>query len=259
VSALLETRELCVQIADQPVCDNLHLRILPGEIWGVLGPNGSGKTTLLHTLAGLRKAVSGEILLREKAIKDFGAKEIAQQMGILFQQTPDSFAQSVFEFCLAGRHPHLSRFAFEGAPDKECVKAALTVMDLDKKAAQNVSSLSGGEKRRLSVATLLTQAPAVYLLDEPTNHLDIHHQIKVMDHFRQLATQQNIGMMMSLHDLNLAEQYCHRVLLLFANGETIQGTPSDILTTHNLTRLFHHPIQYTTIDQQRLWFQRSQR
>ncbi|MDR3478945.1 MAG: ABC transporter ATP-binding protein [Gammaproteobacteria bacterium] len=253
MSHLLETQHLHIRIADQVVCNDLNLQMQSGEIWGVLGPNGSGKTTLLHTFARLRKAAHGEILLQGKKLADLSTKAVAQNIGVLFQNTENGFDQTVFEFCLAGRHPHLSRFAFEGADDRERVMRALIATDLDKKSAQKVSTLSGGEKRRLSLATLLTQAPRVYILDEPTNHLDIQHQIQIMQHLQQLAAQHHTGIIMSLHDLNMAEHYCQRILLLFGDGETIQGTPREILTPNHLTRLFRYPIEQIDINQQRRW------
>jgi iron complex transport system ATP-binding protein len=176
----LTAQNLTVHISNQIICQQLNLTLKRGDICGILGPNGSGKTTLLHTLANLHPVHAGEIFLDNQLLTELKPNAIAQKLGILFQDTSALFSQSVLEFCLTGRHPHLSRLAFESANDKAIALAALTRMDLDKKLSQAVHTLSGGERRRLAIATLLTQTPQIYLLDEPMNHLDIRQSCTIL-------------------------------------------------------------------------------
>jgi len=144
----------------------------------------------------------------------------------------------VWEYCLSSRFPHLSYFNKPNHEDEKIVIHALEKMDLTHLAKRVVGKLSGGEKRRLAIAALLTQKPEIYLLDEPTNHLDIKHQHQVLNYFRELARHTQATIVMSLHDVNLAQQYCDHILLLYPNGETLQGPSSEILTTHNLSKLY---------------------
>jgi len=106
-----------------------------------------------------------------------------------------------------------------------------------------VNTLSGGERQRVSIACLLAQEPQLLLLDEPTNHLDIHHQIRMLDLLQQQAAHHGKGLLLVMHDLNLAVRYCNRLLLLFGDGETLQGTTETALTQTNLERLYQHPLQ----------------
>jgi iron complex transport system ATP-binding protein len=253
MTILLETKNLHLKIANKTICQAFDLQIKPGERWGILGPNGSGKTTLLHAMSGLQTFHDGQIWLRNQPIKQSSPKKIARYLGILLQDTSLVFPQSVIEYCLAGRHPHLDYFAHENKTDLAIAMESLRTMELETLAQQNIFRLSGGERRRLAIATLLTQTPQIYLLDEPTNHLDLRHQIKTLNHFKCLTETTAISVIMSLHDLNLAQQYCSHIVMLFEGGETVQGTVKNVLTTKNVSKLYQYPLTNVSVNNQTLW------
>lgn len=238
--SLLKTQHLSLAIAGKNICKDLSIDIQRGDIWGLLGPNGSGKTTLLNILGGLTpygsrgQTPTSEILLTDKPLKHFSRKEIAQRVGILFQESPFVFPQTVFDYCYSGRYPH------EKNPllDEAIVLQALQDMALENFSRKNILTLSGGEKRRVAIAALLTQTPQIYLLDEPTNHLDIRYQLHVLQHFKKLAEEKSVGIMIALHDMHHAKKYCNKILMLFENGETLQGNTEAIFTKENLARLY---------------------
>ena len=167
-------------------------------------------------------------------------KKIAQHIGVLLQNTEDRFPQTVLEYCLHGRYPHLSYFGYESKNDRELVLNALTTMELEAFIHRNILSLSGGERRRLSIATLIAQSPTLYLLDEPTNHLDLHYQMKTLQYFQNLARTQSISVCLTLHDINLAAQFCDHLLLLAENPSV--GKTETLLTEENLSRLYQVPL-----------------
>jgi iron complex transport system ATP-binding protein len=115
-------------------------------------------------------------------------------------------------------------------------------MELHELKNKKMPYLSGGEKQRAKIATLLIQNPQIYLLDEPTNHLDLHYQVKILKHFAYLKTSQQKSIVMTLHDINLAAQYCDQILMLFPNGKTLYGKSEEILCEENLSLLYGHPI-----------------
>lgn len=244
----LHAKQIAVTAGNKMICENLTLHLQPGNVWGILGPNGSGKTTLLHALAGLNPLNQGEIWLGEDKLHALSPKTIAKHLAILFQDTHFTFPQTVWDYCCAARFPHLNYFKKESDEDIEIIKDALKIMDLIELKQQYITQLSGGEKRRLAIAAILAQTPAIYLLDEPTNHLDIRHQIKALNHFRQLAETQRVSVMISLHDINLAQQFCNRMLLMFPDGSTISGSPHETLTPTNLTRLYQYPVKKSAIE-----------
>lgn len=239
---ILSTKQITVIKGDNLICENLDISIKSGERWGVLGQNGRGKTTLLHALAGLHPLEKGNIYLNKQNIKHLPFKTLAQKIGLLFQDTHHIFPQTVWEYCLSSRYAHLNYFKKETEEDKQIILQALKQMELEELIKRKITELSGGEKRRLAIACLIAQAPCFYLLDEPTNHLDIRYQLSILNYFRHLAYNKLATFILSLHDMNLAQQFCSHVLLLLPDGEIVQGPLQNIFTSENLSRLYQQPI-----------------
>ncbi|KGD63566.1 ABC transporter ATP-binding protein [Alcanivorax nanhaiticus] len=245
--AVLEARNLVVDIPGREGGHAFSARVLPGQRWGVLGPNGAGKTSLLHTLAGLRPARSGEVLLDGQSLSGLTRRAVAQKLAVVFQERQDSFPATVLETALVGRHPFLSPWQRESAEDLRLANGALERLSLSLLKDRLVSTLSGGERQRVSIATALTQQPAIWLADEPTNHLDLHHQVAVMALLNQQA-EQGAAVFMCLHDLNLAARWCDHILLLFPDGELCFGPADTMLVPEVLERLYNQSLSVTTVN-----------
>jgi len=246
-SSCLRVRDLVVDIPGRADPSALNLDIRPGECWAILGPNGTGKTTLLHTLAGLKAPRAGEVALFGRPLHSLRRRQVARKLGLVFQQRQDEFPATVLEVTLMGRHPYLSPWQMETDQDIELARQALQQVDLAGMEQRAVSTLSGGERQRLAIATVLTQDPAVFLLDEPTNHLDLHHQIAVLNLIRQ-KQRQGRGIVLTLHDLNLALRYCSHLLLLYPDGTACWGQTADMLVPESLERLYNQPLSRGEID-----------
>ncbi len=242
MSALLETRHLKVQIAQQTICTDLNVVLQPGQCWAILGINGAGKTTLLHTLAGLRPAQSGDIFLKQRPLVGYSRREQAQTLGMLFQDIQDPFPSTVMETTLMGRHPYTKSWQWENAEDYRIATEALSHVGLHNLAQRQINTLSGGERQRLAVATLLTQTPRVFLLDEPTNHLDLQYQHHILKLFKRYAEERESIVVMILHDINLATRYCDHAILLYTDKEPECGSSDELLTENNLSRLYNYGI-----------------
>ena len=240
---LLATDKLHVSIGDTTVCKALDLAISARERWCILGRNGTGKTTLLHTLAGLREADAGDIRLDDTPLHTLSRRTVAQHIGLLFQDHSDAFPASVLETVLSGRHPWIGPLQWESDQDTALARAALQAVDLHDLEQRIITTLSGGERRRLGIATLLTQNPQLMLLDEPTNHLDIPHQIGMLDLLQERSATGRTALVLVMHDINLALRYCTHFLLLFGDGETAQGNAEEVLTGERLEQLYQHPLQ----------------
>ncbi len=243
----LDIRELIIDVPGRGDGRALSFSVAPGQVWGVLGPNGSGKTTLLHTLAGLRPPRSGQVMIDNQPLATQPRRQVARTLGLVFQERHDGFPATVRETALIGRHPWLSTWQMEGAEDLRLAEAALARLDVAHLAERLVSTLSGGERQRLAIATVLTQAPQIWLADEPTNHLDLHHQSAVM---ALLAEQAAAGraVMMCLHDLNLAARWCDHLLLLYPDGEACWGPAQEMLVPEALERLYNQRLVTANID-----------
>lgn len=242
MNPLLQTQQLQVSIAGKTICQALDLTIERGQCWGILGSNGAGKTTLLHTIAGLRPAASGTVLIDGKSLTTLARRAVAQRIGVLFQDAHDAFPDTVLNTVLIGRHPHLKAWGFESAEDIALAQGALAATGLGGLEQRLISTLSGGERRRVALATVLAQNPALYLLDEPVNHLDLHQQIAALELLKTRVRDDGKAVMMSMHDVNLAARYCDHVLLLFGDGTLVKGLTRDVLNQAGLERLYRHPI-----------------
>ncbi len=245
--SVLATRDLIIDVPGRAGGTPLNISIESGQVWGVLGPNGAGKTTLLHTLAGLQAPRSGSVQLGDSALGQLRRRHVAQRLGVVFQDRQDGFPATVLETALIGRHPYLSPWQMEGAEEYARAEAALKRLDVAHLRDRLVSTLSGGERQRVAIATVLTQAPNVWLADEPTNHLDLHHQSVVMGLMAEQADQGQ-AVIMCLHDLNLAARWCDHVLLLYPYGEASWGPRDAMMVPSALEDLYRQKLTVVEVD-----------
>ncbi len=237
----LACRAADVAVAGRRLVHGLEFAAGAGEFVALLGRNGVGKTLTLHTLAGLRAPAAGRVLLDSRDLADWGGRERARRIAVLPQLTDDPFPSTVLETALIGRHPHLPFWQWEDAGDHAAARTALAAVGLDAVAGRAVDSLSGGERRRLDVATLLAQDAAVCLLDEPTNHLDPRHRHEMLALFRARANAGGL-VIAALHDPTLAASVADKALLLFGDGRWRYGEAAEILSAGNLSELYEVPV-----------------
>ncbi|NOZ37335.1 MAG: ABC transporter ATP-binding protein [Gammaproteobacteria bacterium] len=241
--SLLRCENLSIEAGDRCLIDNLDLDIQYGQRWAVLGMNGAGKTTLLQTLAGLLPAQQGQIYLNDQPLQQKSRREIALKLGLLFQDQHELFPGTVMETVLTGRHPHLRAWQWESADDKDKARELLAAVDLDHYEQRQVTTLSGGERRRLGIATVLLQDPDLLLLDEPVNHLDLHHQQTILQLLNSTVQKKNKALLMVMHDINLSAHYCDHALMIFKDGKTCQGRAVELLQEDILSELYQHRIR----------------
>ena len=240
--AHLTAESLTIRVPGRLLVDALDLSIRSGEFVAILGQNGSGKSLCMMTLAGLRAPDGGRVLLGGEPIERVPRAALAKRLSLLPQVVEDLFPSTVLETALIGRYPHIGRFSWESAQDRDIASASLDTMDLGAFAGRDVLTLSGGERQRLAVAQILTQQPGVFLLDEPTNHLDPQHQVDVMRTFRQRADAGD-AVAASLHDVNLASRFADRCLLLFGDGRWRLGGRDEVLDEATLSELYGTPME----------------
>jgi iron complex transport system ATP-binding protein len=241
----LRCKELSVSVPGRMLVADLNLEFAPGEFLAVLGQNGSGKTLTLHTLAGLRQATSGSVTLMGKPIEAMPRSAIAQRLALLPQHTEDIFPSTVLDTVLIGRHPHIERFQWESDEDRQRARSALCDVDMESFADRDLDTLSGGERRRVAIAQVLTHDPDIYVLDEPGNHLDPQHQLDTLQLFRRLS-RSGKTIIASLHDANLAMRFADRCLLMHGDGRWQLGESAIILNDSNLSDLYSMNIETVT-------------
>ena len=239
---LMSCSDIRVSVPGRLLVDALNLELQRGELIAVLGQNGAGKTLSLLTLAGLRDADTGSVRIGAHEIKNSPRAAVARQLALLPQDVEDIFPATVIDTVLIGRHPHIGKLRWESTEDYAIANRALHTMGLTELAQRDVLTLSGGERRRLSIAQVLAQQPEIYLLDEPTNHLDPQHQLDAMRIFRA-AADDGAAVIATLHDINLAVRFADRCLLLFGDGRWELGPNAEILSEERLSKLFATPME----------------
>jgi iron complex transport system ATP-binding protein len=220
------------------VVDAVSLAVTRGSIVGILGPNGSGKTTLLRLLAGTIVPNRGGVTFDGSPLASLTRRELARRVAIVPQETHSTFDFSALEIVLMGRYPHLARFELEGANDIAIARAAMTATDTAELENRRFSTLSGGEKQRVVIASALAQASDVLLLDEPTASLDPRYQIEISELLVRLNRDRGTTMVVSTHDLNLAAALCREVVLIKKGRLLGGGALDDTLTPANIRALY---------------------
>jgi iron complex transport system ATP-binding protein len=222
--------------------DQISFSLPKGSFTGIIGPNGSGKTTLFRGIANSLPTLSGRILLKEKNLKDFSLKERAQNIAIV-SQYPDSDQILVEDYVLMGRMPYQHNFQFfESRKDIDIANRYMEVTHVIQHKQKLMTQLSGGEQQRAAIARALTQEPELLLLDEPTSHLDITHQVKTLDLINKLNQEMGLTVLMIIHDLNLASEYCDQLILLNQGKIHTQGTPDDVLRFDTIEEVYQTPV-----------------
>lgn len=240
--ARLTCHHLDVEVAGHALVHELNLAVHAGAMTCILGRNGTGKTLTLHTLAGLRRPTAGEVRIDAQRIDAMPRRELARVLGLLLQGTEDPFPSNVLDTVLVGRHPHIGFWAWENDGDRAAARTALAAVGMESFAQRDVATLSGGERRRVAIASLLAQNPDIFLLDEPLNHLDPHHQMDVLKLMKARAMAGH-AIVMSLHDAGLAARFCDHALLLFGAGEWLSGPSREVLTEGTISRLYGVPVR----------------
>jgi len=217
---------------------DINFEVPKGSFAGIIGPNGSGKTTLFRAITGILPLKSGQILLSGKNLKSFSLRQRAQNIAIV-SQFIEAGDMSVEDYVLMGRIPYHNRFNFfETNEDFEIARKYMELTDTWRFKDQLMSELSGGEQQLAGIARALTQQPELLLLDEPTSHLDITHQVHILNVLQQLNQETGLSVLMVIHDLNLASEYCDRLILVNQGRIHTQGTPEEVLTFQHIEDVY---------------------
>lgn len=209
-----------------------------GSVSGIIGPNGSGKTTTLRTISRSLALKGGAISLHGTPLSDFDQRSLAQTIAVVSQEV-SAESISVRDYVLLGRMPHMKPMQFfESAHDRTVAERYMKLTGVDCHADKYLSAMSGGERQLAAIARALTQEPSILLLDEPTSHLDITHQVKLLDLIRRLKRELSISIVMTIHDLNLASEYCDHLVLMKEGRVFASGTPAAVLTYQNIEDVY---------------------
>ncbi len=229
----------------QVLCD-VNLSVGVGAMLGIIGPNGSGKSTLLRCFAGTLKPTAGRVLLFDTDVATIPVRQRARLVAVVPQHTTTSFAFTVWDTVAMGRHAHLGLMQALTERDIRAVSSALEQTDCIHLADRLITELSGGELQRVIIARALAQEPQVLLLDEPTSHLDINHQLDIAALLGALNADRRLTVLWVTHDLNLASEFCERIVLLSNGHVAADGDPLEVITQRQLAAVYNTELTVMT-------------
>ncbi len=219
------------------VLHDVNMDVESGQMVGIIGPNGAGKTTLLRLLSGYLVPGNGTIELFGKDLRVYEKRKLAQLVATLPQTISTIFPYTTEEFILMGRYPHFDKRLRYGREEEEIVREVMGRMGIDQLSGRIVSTLSEGERQKVYLAQCIAQNPKVLLLDEPVSHLDIKHQMQTLELLAAL-NEKGLTILMILHDLNLASEFCSRILLLSQGKIFADGDPAATITYQHLEEAY---------------------
>lgn len=235
---ILETKNITFGYKTKKILDDISFSVQESDLLGIIGPNGAGKTTLFKTITRLLKPWNGKIFLNGNDISSLSTRDVARTVATMPQFLEVPFSFTVEEFVKMGRYPFKNKFESLNRHDFEAIENALSLTDTLPLRERLILELSGGERQRVVLAQALCQEPKLLLLDEPTAHLDIGHQIEILDLIKKLSKQNKLTVIVVLHDLNLASEYCNKIALL-NNGKLFRyGGPEQVLTYQNIEEVY---------------------
>ena len=231
---------------DPNVLQGVTLSVARGEFVGLIGPNGSGKSTLLRALTGVLALRAGVVLVEGRPLRHYSRREIAQKVAVVPQLGGSMFPFTVRDYVLMGRTPYLGRLQSQRPGDAQIAQQAMTLTDVAALADRPITELSGGELQRVTIARAVAQQTAVLLLDEPTAFLDLNHQREIFELLVRFNADQGMTIICVSHDLNLAAQYCPRIVVLNDGLIYADGPASRIVSEQMVRQVYGAPVQVDT-------------
>ena len=222
--------------ADNTVLDGVSFEVGTGEIVGLLGPNGSGKSTLIKTVCNIMPPKSGDITIDGKSIRDYDSSELAKMVSYVPQSSNTAVYTTVMDTVLLGRRPYIT-WSYSDS-DVGIAIESMERMDVVHLSDKNVSEVSGGQRQRVYLARSLTQQPSFFIFDEPTSALDLKFQMKTMIAMREIIRERDSGMLIALHDINLALNYTDKVVLIKDGKVFDSGPPSEAINEATIREVY---------------------
>ena len=238
MSYYCETRDLAVGYT-KALLQKIALGVERGQILTLVGPNGAGKSTLLKTLAGQLAPQGGAVLLDGAELSTLSGNARARKMALMLPHTRRTELTTCFEMASAGRYPYTGRLGVLSAEDRAQVRAALRLVGAEALADRDFNKISDGQRQRVLLARAICQQPEIILLDEPTSFLDIKGKVELLGILKQLAREQNMAVLLSLHELDLGRKISDKVVCV--SPEAVSGvlTPEEAFTKENICRIYH--------------------
>ena len=221
-----------------PLISDITLSLAKGEIMTLIGPNGAGKSTILKSITRHLATIAGTVYLDDKNMRLISGSDVAKRLAVVLTERIRPEMMTCFEFVSAGRYPYTGSFGLLTAHDKDIVRSALDKVHALDIADKDISQISDGQRQRVLLARAICQEPEVIVLDEPTSFLDIKHKIELLGILSDMAKKGGISVVMSLHEIDLAQRISDKIVCVKGDHIAAYGTPEEIFSDDTIKRLY---------------------
>lgn len=234
----IRASDLVVGYEGKSVLKDVNFWVRPGQILTLIGPNGSGKSTLLKSITRQLKTIAGQVYLAEGTMDAYTDAALAKQMAMVTTERISPELMTCRDVVATGRYPYTGRFGVLGKEDEEKVQKALESLHALEVADRLFAKVSDGQRQRVMLASAICQEPKILILDEPTSYLDMHYKLEILQSIRNMVKEENLAVVMSLHELDLAQKVSD--LVACVDGETIAkiGRPEEIFCGDTIACLY---------------------
>ena len=237
-NAKLALDRLAVGYNGKALIEDITLSLAPGEILTLIGPNGAGKTTILKSITRHLAAIAGVVAIDGRDMRKMSGKDVSQKLAVVLTDRVRPELMTCRELVSAGRYPYTGSFGLLTEKDRAIVTKALETVHAADIAERDVSEISDGQRQRVLLARAICQEPEIIVLDEPTSYLDVRHKIELLEILRDMAKRQRITVVMSLHEIDLAEKISDKIVCVKGDRIAGYGTPDEIFTDENIADLY---------------------
>ena len=233
-----ETQKLSVGYSGKVLIRDISFSVERGKILSLIGPNGAGKSTILKTISRHLEKIAGAVTIEKDSIFRLSNKELAKKLSVMLTERIEPELMTCGQVVAMGRYPYTNNFGTLTAQDKALVSEALRMVRAQELADRPFSNISDGQRQRIMLARAICQQPAILILDEPTSYLDIRHKIELLDIMRKLASEKNVAIILSLHEIDLAAKISDHIICV--KGDRIEncGAPEEVFTGDFIRSLY---------------------
>lgn len=232
------TKELAVGYNGVPLIRDIEIALQKGRILTLIGPNGSGKSTILKSITKYLKNIYGTVYIDNRSLHDMTNRELSYKVAVVLTEKLRTELMTCKDVVATGRYPYTGRLGILSDEDRDCVKEAMELVNILELSDRDFKKISDGQRQRVLLARAICQKPQIIVLDEPTSFLDIHYKLELLDILRDMAKKRDIAVIMSMHELDIAQKVSDYVMCV--NGEYIShyGSPAEIFKRELIAELY---------------------
>ncbi len=234
----ISAEDLAVGYQEKPLIEHICFGVKRGEILTLIGPNGAGKSTILKSITRQLKILGGVVYLENHPMKEIGAAEAAKRMALVLTNPPSPELMTCRDVVATGRYPYTGRLGILGRDDWKKVEEAMELVQAQELADCDFTQISDGQRQRVLLARAICQEPEAIVLDEPTSFLDIHYKLELLELLKQMVRKKNLAVILSLHELDLAQKISDTVVCVADGKISKVGSPEEVFSDSYICQIY---------------------